>query len=89
MEYSVTEPIREFARRRRLSPQTVYNWADKGLIETFLLDHRRHVVVASYDRLVQRLITEQAGTKLPDPIRKQNPRAAHVTRNGAPRQPTR
>ena len=31
MEYTDTEPLREFARRRGFSPTTVYGWSDKGL----------------------------------------------------------
>jgi hypothetical protein len=71
MDYARTEPIREFARRRGLSPQTVYDWNNRGLIETFLIGDRRHVVISSYERLVERLVTEQAGAKLSSP----NPRA--------------
>jgi predicted site-specific integrase-resolvase len=71
MDYARTEPIRAFARRRGLSPQTVYDWAREGLIETFLLGDRRHVVISSYEQLVERLVTEQAGRKLASP----NPRA--------------
>ena len=70
MDYTRTEPIREFARRRGLSPQTVYDWNKRGLIETFLIGDRRHVVISSYEQLVQRLVTEQAGARLASP----NPR---------------
>ena len=63
MEYADTEPLREFARRRGFSPTTVYGWSDKGLIKTFLMGGRRHVVVSSYGALVERLITEQGDAK--------------------------
>ena len=79
-QYAATEPLREFARRRKLSPQTVYDWNDKGLIETFVIGGRRHVVVASYDRLVQRLVIEQGGAKLPDPVRDRPPRPPRTRR---------
>jgi hypothetical protein len=70
MEYTDTEPLREFARRRGFSPTTVYSWSDKGLIKTFLMGGRRHVVLSSYGELVKRLITEQGDAKLGSP----NPR---------------
>jgi len=70
MEYTDTEPLREFARRRGFSPTTVYAWSNKGLIKTFLMGGRRHVVLSSYGELVKRLITEQGDAKLGSP----NPR---------------
>jgi hypothetical protein len=75
MEYADTEPLREFARRRGFSPTTVYSWADDGLIKTFLIGGRRHVVLSSYSELVERLITEQHGTKRVSP----NPRARQAS----------
>jgi hypothetical protein len=76
MEYAITEPLREFARRRKLGAQTVYDWIAKGLIETFLIGSRRHVVIASYDQMVQRLVAEQQQnhSKLPAPVREREPR---------------
>jgi hypothetical protein len=65
MDHANTEPLREFARRRKLSPTTLYDWAEQGLIETFLIGARRHVVVESYDRLVRRLIAEQQNETSP------------------------
>jgi hypothetical protein len=56
MNYSDTQPIREFAKQRGISPTRVYAWIDRGELESFLIGHRRHVVVASYDRLVRRLM---------------------------------
>jgi hypothetical protein len=70
MDYADTEPVRDFARRRGISPGRVYQWIDKGELESFLIGHRRHIVVASYDRLVRRLL-EQGLVKLPS----SNPRA--------------
>ena len=70
MDYTDTEPLREFARRRGLSPTTVYGWSDKGLIKTFLTGGRRHVVVSSYGALVERLLTQQGDAKRVSP----NPR---------------
>jgi hypothetical protein len=71
MEYTDTEPLREFARRRGFSPTTVYGWADDRLIKTFLIGGRRHVVLSFYGELVERLIAEQGGAKRGSP----NPRA--------------
>ena len=64
MEYADTQPIREFAKQRGISPTRVYAWIDAGELETFLIGRRRHVVVASYDRLVRRLM-KQGPIKLP------------------------
>src|SRR5438105_11661321 len=64
MDYSNTLPIREFARRRHISPTKVYRWIDQGLIASFLDGQRRMIVVDSYDELVRRLVKEQAGVKL-------------------------
>jgi hypothetical protein len=64
MDYANTEPLREFARRRGISPTRVYAWIDAGEIESYLDGKRRYIVVGSYDRLVQRLI-KQGGGKLP------------------------
>lgn len=58
MNYSDTQPIREFAKQRGISPTRVYAWIDSGELESFLIGHRRHVVVASYDRLVRRLMKQ-------------------------------
>ena len=81
MDYTRTEPIREFARRRGLSPQTVYDWNKRRLIETFLIGKRRHVVISTYEQLVERLVTEQAGAKLVSP----NPRARQYQVTAPPR----
>jgi|SRR5947207_731124 len=70
MDYATTEPVREFARRRKISPTQVYRWIDNGDLESFLIGHRRHIVVASYDRLVRRLM-ERGPVKLPS----SNPKA--------------
>jgi len=64
MDYANTEPVREFARRRGYSPTTVYSWIDSGELESFLIGKRRHVVVASYERLVRRAM-KQGPVKLP------------------------
>jgi hypothetical protein len=84
MDYTATEPLREFARRRKLSPGTVYEWADKGLIDTFLIGARRHVVIGSYERLVQRLVAEQrAAQNEPGPRRASpNPKASNFAPGG-------
>ena len=67
LAYAYTEPVREFARKRGISPTKVYDWIEQGLIESFLEGKRRHVVVSSYDRLVRQRIAEQQGgaRKLP------------------------
>jgi hypothetical protein len=64
MDYADTEPLREFARLRGISPTKVYQWIDSGQIESYLDGQRRYIVVASYDRLVRRLVAAQDGTKL-------------------------
>jgi hypothetical protein len=65
LEYSDTEPLRAFARKRGISPTKVYEWIDSGELETFLEGHRRHIVVSSYDRLVRKRVAEQGSLKLP------------------------
>jgi hypothetical protein len=80
MEYNDTEPLREFARRRGFSPTTVYDWSDKGLIKTFLMGGRRHVILSSYGELVKRLITEQGNAKLGSP----NPRLRRERNDARP-----
>jgi hypothetical protein len=76
MDFSRTEPLRPFCRRRNISPTRVYKWDKDGLIVTVLIDGRRHVVVDSYDALVRRLVEEQAGARLPSSNPKVNRRAA-------------
>jgi len=80
MEYTDTEPLREFARRRGFSPTTVYGWSDKGLIKTFLMGGRRHVVVSSYGTLVERLIAEQGDARRVSP----NPRLRRERNDARP-----
>jgi hypothetical protein len=82
MDHSVTEPLRRFARRRDLGPQQVYDWDKQGLIKTVLIGNRRHVIVASYDAFIRRLVKEQAGARLPS----SNPKAkkAATTAPAAP-----
>ena len=63
MDYSNTEPVRLFARKRGISATKVYRWIDEGLIESFVDGNRRHVVLASYDRMVRRKVAEQDGGK--------------------------
>ena len=65
LEYAYTEPLREFARKRGISPTKVYHWIDSGLLESFIEGHRRHIVLSSYHRLVRRLVAEQGSVKLP------------------------
>jgi hypothetical protein len=65
LEYAFTEPVRQFARKRGISPTTVYAWIDSGEIESFLEGHRRHVILASYDRMVRRRLAELGSVKLP------------------------
>lgn len=67
LAYAYTEPVREFARKRGISPTKVYDWIEQGLIESFLEGKRRHIVVSSYDRLVRQRVAEQKGgaRKLP------------------------
>ena len=63
LDHGYTEPVREFARRRGISPTKVYKWIEEGLLLSFLDGNRRHVVVSSYDRLVRKRIAEQPGGK--------------------------
>lgn len=63
--YAYTEPVREFARKRGISPTTVYGWIASGELETFIEGHRRHVVLSSYDRMVRKRVAEQRSLKLP------------------------
>ena len=70
LAYAYTEPVREFARKRGISPTKVYRWIDEGALESFLEGKRRHIVVSSYDRMVRQRIEEQRGgeaAKLPSP----------------------
>ncbi len=84
MDYATTEPVREFARRRGISPTKVYGWIDSGELESFLIGHRRHIVVASYDRLVRRLV-EKAPVKLAS----SNPKTRAKASVAAPAAPAR
>ena len=65
LEYAYTEPLREFARKRGISPTKVYRWIDSGELESFVEGHRRHIVLSSYDRLVRRRVAGQGSVKLP------------------------
>jgi hypothetical protein len=78
MDYSETQPLREFAKQRGISPTKVYAWIDSGEIESFLIGHRRHVIVASYERLVRRLM-KQGPIKLPSSNPKTKAREAAVS----------
>src|SRR5437764_12174726 len=83
MDYSDTQPIREFAKQRGISPTRVYHWIDSGELESFLIGHRRHVVVASYERLVRRLMKE-GPAKLPSSNPKVRERAQLVASETRP-----
>ena len=61
LAYAYTEPVREFARKRKISPTKVYRWIDEGLLESFVDGNRRHVVLSSYDRLVRDRVAQQEG----------------------------
>ena len=63
LAYADTEPVRLFARKRGISPTKVYRWIEQGELESFVDGNRRHVVVASYDRMVRRKVAEQDGGK--------------------------
>src|SRR6266436_5855297 len=63
LAYADTEPVRLFARKRGISPTKVYRWIEQGELESFVDGNRRHVVVASYDRMVRRKVAEQEGGK--------------------------
>jgi hypothetical protein len=67
LDHAYTEPVRQFARKRGLSPTTVYAWLRTGELESFLEGNRRHIILASYDRLVRKRIAQQRGgtRKLP------------------------
>jgi hypothetical protein len=61
----ITYPIRAFARDQKVSPTRLYELADNGEIDTVLIGDRRHIVVASYHRMIERRRAEQGGAKLP------------------------
>jgi hypothetical protein len=61
LDHAYTEPLRDFARKRGISPTKVYKWIEEGLLLSFLEGDRRHVVVSSYGRLVRQRIAEQQG----------------------------
>jgi hypothetical protein len=88
MDYANTEPLREFARRRGISPTKVYGWIDSGEIESYLDGKRRYIVVASYDRLVQRLV-KQAPVKLASSNPKAKAREAAAAAAPPPPAPAR
>jgi hypothetical protein len=87
LEYAYTEPVREFARRRGISPTKVYRWINAGELESFVEGHRRHIVVSSYDRLVRRRVAEQRSVKLASSnpkVRARQAAAEEVTGPGQP-----
>ena len=87
LEYAYTEPVREFARKRGISPTKVYCWIASGEIESFIEGHRRHIVVSSYDRLVRRRVAEQGSVKLPSSnpkVRARQTAAPEVDDRGQP-----
>lgn len=81
MDYSNTEPVRLFAKRRNFSPTKVYDLDAAGEIQTVLIGKRRHVIVPTYDAYVRRLLKQQAGAKLPS----SNPKAKAQEAAASPR----
>lgn len=65
MGYPITQPLRQFCREQKISPTLAYRWADEGEIETVLIGARRHIVVDSYRRMIERRRAEQGNAKLP------------------------
>src|SRR5438128_2649776 len=65
-------PIRELARREKVSPTKLYRLADEGEIETVAEGKRRRVFVDSWVQYLLRLKAEQEGgkTRLPSSNRK-------------------
>jgi hypothetical protein len=88
LEYAYTEPVREFARKRGISPTKVYRWIESGELESFIEGHRRHIVVSSYDRLVRRRVAEQGSVKLPTSNPKARARQAAAPEERGPGQPS-
>jgi len=88
LEYAYTEPVREFARRRGISPTKVYRWIASGELESFIEGHRRHIVVSSYDRLVRRRVAEQGSVKLLSSNPKVGARQAAAQEARGPGQPS-
>ena len=87
LEYAFTEPVREFARKRGISPTKVYRWIDSGELESFVEGHRRYIVLSSYDRLVRRRVAEQGSVKLPSSnpkVRARQTAAPEVDDRGQP-----
>src|SRR5918911_1199575 len=65
MESQIAPPLRAFARQEKISPTRLYELIDAGEIESYLEGGRRRIVVASYQRYIERRVTETAGVKLP------------------------
>ena len=66
-----TQPIRRFAQDHKISPTRIYEWIEKGELESVLIGKRRHIIVPSYHQMIERRRAEQAGVKLPS----SNPKA--------------
>ena len=77
----ITYPLRSFARDQKVSPQRLYDLIDNGEIESVLIGNRRHIVVASYYRMIERRRAEQEGAKLPS----SNPKAKAHQKPAVPR----
>jgi hypothetical protein len=88
LEYAYTEPLRQFSRKRGISPTKVYRWINSGEIESFVDGYRRHIVVSSYDRLVRRRVAEQGSAKLPSSNPKVRARQAPALDAHSPGQPS-
>jgi hypothetical protein len=88
LEYAYTEPVREFARKRGISPTKVYRWIASGELESFVEGHRRHIVLSSYDRLVRRRVAEQGSVKLPSSNPKVRARQTAAPEGRGPGQPS-
>ena len=80
MEYPITRPLRPFCREHGISPTQAYRWDDDGEIETVLIGNRRHIIVESYARMIERRRAEQAGMRLAS----SNPKAKARHHRAAP-----
>jgi hypothetical protein len=82
MEYPITRPLRKFARDQNISPTQVYRWIDAGDLESVLIGNRRHIILSSYPRLLNRLREEQGAAKLPSSNPKVKGRPSRRGRTG-------
>jgi len=77
-------PIRELARREKISPTKLYRLADEGEIDTVADGKRRRVFVASWEQYLLRLKAEQGDGKFRLPSSNPKVKARQVAAAAAP-----